>query len=140
MMAHYRHLLLLKHRKDQTHNKTTKKNQEKGGSLPLSSCSALSLLAPTFALSLLHFCFKCFLLASSSFQVEEKKNTKKKKNHRKRNICRERKELTFKLSLCPLTFGSCFYFPTFAFLFQMFSPSIFFFSNRRKKNTKKKKP
>jgi len=73
MMAHCRHLLLLKHRKDKTHNKTTKENQEKGRSLPLNSCSTLSLLAPTFAFSLLHFCFKCFLLASSSFQVEEKK-------------------------------------------------------------------
>jgi len=72
MIAHYYRLLPLKHREDKTHKKTRKKNQEKGGSLPSSSCSTLSLLASTFAFPLLHFRFECFLL-TSSFQVERKK-------------------------------------------------------------------
>jgi hypothetical protein len=45
-------------------------------------------------------------LASSFSQVEAKKN--KGKNHREEIFCREQKELTFKLLLCLLTFGSCF--------------------------------
>jgi hypothetical protein len=61
----------------------------------------------------------------------------KKKNHREKKKCREGKELSFKLSLCPLTFGSCFYPPTFALLFQTFSPGIFFFSIIKKKKKKK---
>jgi len=56
-----------------------KKNVEKGRSFPLSSYSALSLCAFVFALLLLPFCFKHFLLASSSFQVKEGKKTMKKK-------------------------------------------------------------
>jgi hypothetical protein len=46
--------------------KQQQKNQEKGGSLPSSSHFALSLWAPTFALLLLPFCFKCFLLTATS--------------------------------------------------------------------------
>jgi len=56
-----------------------KKNVEKGRSFPLSSCFALSLCALVFALLLIPFCFKQFLLASFFFQVEERKKTKKKK-------------------------------------------------------------
>jgi hypothetical protein len=52
---------------------------EKGGSLPLSSRFAFSLLTPTSALSLLHFHFKCFPLASSSSQAKKRKKTQRKK-------------------------------------------------------------
>jgi hypothetical protein len=45
----------------------------KARSFPLSSCSTLSLLAPTSAILLLPFCFKHFLLASFSSQAKEKK-------------------------------------------------------------------
>jgi hypothetical protein len=195
MTAHCRRLFLLKHKKDKTHKKTTKKNQEKGKSLPSnfcfalsllaftftlpfqvfflgiffsssrgkkntkkkktiekkkyaekggsllsSSCSAFSLLALIFAFLFLHFCFKCFFLASSFSQIEEKKKHKEKKNHKEEKICKKRRELAFKLSLCLFTFGSHTYLPAFGLLFQAFSLSIFFFSKKRKKkNTKKKK-
>jgi len=56
-----------------------KTNVEKGRSLPSSSHSTLSFLAPTFVLLLLPFRFKPFLLTSSSFQIDEKKNTNKRK-------------------------------------------------------------
>jgi len=69
--------LLLKHREDKTHKKTTKKNQEKGGNLPLSSHSAFSFLAIASTFLLLNFHFKCFLLASSSFQAKGKKTQRK---------------------------------------------------------------
>jgi hypothetical protein len=45
---------------------------------------------------------------------------------------KERRELSIKLPLCPLTFGSYFYPPTSTLLFQTLSFSIFFFSSRRK--------
>jgi hypothetical protein len=47
--------------------------------------------------------------------------------------------LAFALPLCPLTFGSRFYPPTFALLFQTLSLGIFFFSSRKKEKKKKKK-
>jgi uncharacterized protein YqhQ len=115
-------------------HKKGKKNTEKGKNFPLSSCSALSLCAPTFALLLLPFYFKHFLLASFSSQVEErKKNNKKEKNAEKGG--REPSSFHFALSLLP---------PVSAFLFLPFCFKhlllfIFFFSSR-KKNTKKKKP
>jgi hypothetical protein len=84
-----------------------KKNAEKGRSFPLSSCSAMSLLALASALLVLPFCFKHFFLTSSSSQTEEKKKNQRKKTIEKKKW-RERKEFTFKLSLCPFTFGSCF--------------------------------
>jgi len=67
--------------KTKSHKKTHKeeKNAEKGRSLPSSSHSTLSFLAPASTFLLLPFHFKCFLLASSSSQTEETKNTKKKK-------------------------------------------------------------
>jgi hypothetical protein len=43
---------------------------KKGKRLPSSSHSAFSLLALTYALSLLHFCFKCFVLALFSSQAK----------------------------------------------------------------------
>jgi hypothetical protein len=62
-----------KHKEKKTIKK--KKYAKKGGNLLSSSHFALSLLAPTFAFPLMHFCFKRFLLASSSFQTEGKKKT-----------------------------------------------------------------
>jgi flagellar biosynthesis protein FlhB len=80
-----------------------RKNAEKGGSLPSSSCFALSFLALASALLLLPFRFKCFLLTLSSSQIEEKKEKhKEKKTHRKEKKCREGKELTFLLLLLHL--------------------------------------
>jgi hypothetical protein len=95
-------------------------------------------LTHAFAFSLLHFRFKCFLLAFSSSQAKEKK-TQKKKNHKEAKICREGKELTFKLPLYPLTFGSYFCPPAFALPFQAFFLGIFFFSSRRKDKKHKEK-
>jgi hypothetical protein len=60
------------------------------------------------------------------------KKHKEKKNHRKEKIHREGRELTFKLLLGPLTFGSRFYPIVFAFPFIVFSLGIFFFSIKRK--------
>ncbi len=107
------------------------------------------LQAPTlyshFGLPLLpsYFCisisstFSCHLLL---LKQKKRKKTLRKNNHRKEKKCREGRELTFKLPLCPLTFGSYFYPLTFDLLFQAFSPNIFFFSNinNLKKNTHKK--
>ncbi len=111
MTAHCRRLLLLKHREDKTHKNTTKKIQEKGKSLPSSSRFALSLLTPASTFLLLHFRFKCFLLASSSFQTHKKT---------------KRREGAY-----PFIFGSHFYLSAFSFLFQALSYGIFFFSSRR---------
>jgi preprotein translocase subunit YajC len=86
----------------------------------------------TFALPFQVLSLGIFFFSSKR---KEKKTTKKKKKY----ICREGRELTFKLSLYPHIFDSCSCPPTFALLFQAFSPDIFFFSNIRKKNTKKKK-
>jgi hypothetical protein len=66
-------------------------------------------LAPASTLLVLPFRFKHFLLASSSFQAEgKKKNTKKKKTIKKKKKCKDGRELTFKLPLYLLIFGSCF--------------------------------
>ncbi len=77
-----------------------------------------------FWLLLLTFLFQMLFL-TFFFSIAPKK--KKKKD------CKERMELSFKLPICPLTFGSHFYPPTFALLFQTHCFRIFFFSNRRKK-------
>ncbi len=103
--------------------KQPKKNQKKGGSLPSSSHFTLSLLAPAFALPLLPFCFKHFLLTSFSSQVEEKE--KKPQNFFFK--CKEGNELSFKLLLYPFTFGSHLYPPISTPLFQTLSPDILFF-------------
>jgi hypothetical protein len=60
-----------------------KKIVEKGRSLPSSSRSTLSLLAPTFPLLFMPFCFKRFLLGISFFSSKRKKKYEEKKNHRK---------------------------------------------------------
>jgi preprotein translocase subunit YajC len=75
----------------------------------------------------------------SSSRKKEEKN--KKENHKEKKKCREGKELSFKLSFCPFTFGSFFCRPTSTLLFQMLSHGIFFFSNKRneKKNHIEKK-
>ncbi len=73
------------------------------------------ILPSHFWVSFLPFCFKCFFLASSSSQAGKKK--KKKKNHREEKKWKERKELSFKLPLYFLTFGSRFCLPTFALMF-----------------------
>ncbi len=51
------------------------------------------------------------------FKHNNKKKTQEKKNHREEKKCKEGKELTFKLPLCPFTFGSHFYPPPFALPF-----------------------
>jgi hypothetical protein len=90
----------------------------KGKELTSSSHFALSLLATASTLPLLHFCFKCFLLASSCSKAkEEKKKHKEKKNHIEEKLCSERREFTFKLLFYPLTFGSHFCLLAFALLF-----------------------
>ncbi len=87
-----------------------------------------------FCFLVLHFHFKCFVLTSSFYQVEEKKKTTEKKKNAKKG-----RELTFKLLFCPFTFGSRFCLLTFALLFQAFSLSIFFFSSKKKKKNAEKK-
>jgi preprotein translocase subunit YajC len=72
------------------------------------------------------------------FSKRKKKHTKKK-DHREENICRERRELTFKLPFCPLTFGSHFCCQAFELLFQMLCCGIFFFSSIRKEKKHKEK-
>jgi hypothetical protein len=129
MKTHYRHFFILKHKEDKTHKKTKKKTKRKEGIY----FQALT-LPSYFWLPLSPFCFQCFLLAPSSSQVEGKK-----KNHRKEKKCRERKELSFKLLLCPLTLCFCFCPLASTLLFQTFSPGIFFFSSRRRKKNKEKK-
>jgi len=71
-------------RRKEKKNIEKKRNAEKGGSLPLSSHSTLSLLAFASTLPLLPFCFKHFLLASSSSQIEEKRKRQRKKKHREK--------------------------------------------------------
>jgi hypothetical protein len=79
-MAHCCHLFLLKHKEDKTHKKTTKKTKKREGTY------FQTLALPFhFWFPLLPFCFKHFLLASSSFQAEEKKTKKKKTIEKKRN-------------------------------------------------------
>jgi hypothetical protein len=53
-MAHCCRFLLPKHKEDKTHKKTTKKNQEKGGSLPSNFQCALSFLPSHFCTSILN--------------------------------------------------------------------------------------
>jgi len=111
-----------------------KKNAEKGENFPFSSCSTLSLLVLASALL-----FQT--LSPSIFFFSNKK--KEKENHREEKKCREGRELTFKLSLCLLTFGSCFWPPiSTLFISSAFSStfSSFQVEEKKKENTKKKKP
>jgi hypothetical protein len=64
---------------------------------------------------------------------EKRKKTLRKKNHKEEEKCREGKELSFKLLLYPLTFGSHFWLPIFALLFQMLSFGNFLFSSKKNK-------
>jgi hypothetical protein len=120
-MTHYRRLLLLKHKKNKTHKKITKKKPRQGREL-------------TFKLPLYLFTFgSCFYPYVPNvfpgiffFSIFFKK-------------CRERKELSFKFPLYPFIFGSYFCPPTYALLFQTLSPGIFFFSSRRKEKKQRKK-
>jgi hypothetical protein len=73
--THGYHLLLLKHKEEKTHKKTTIKNQEKGRSLPLNSCSTLSLLTSAFT-----FLFQMLSLGIFFFSSKRKE---KKTNKRK---------------------------------------------------------
>jgi hypothetical protein len=77
MTAQCHRFLLLKHKEDKTHNKTTKKTKRREGAY---------LQTPTlpshFWLLLLPFCFKHFLLSSFSSQAKTKK---KKTIEKKRN-------------------------------------------------------
>jgi hypothetical protein len=130
------HLFLLKQKggKKTIEKKT---NAKKGRSFLLSSHFTLSLLGPASTFPLLPFCFKHFLRTSSSSQGDEKKE----KTIEKKKKCKEGKELTFKLSLCPFTFGFCVWLLIFALSFQVFSPwHLFLFKQKKiKKKTKKKK-
>jgi len=47
-------------------------------------------------------------LASFTSQGKKENKKKKRKNHKEEKKCKEGKELSFKLSLRPLTFGSRF--------------------------------
>jgi hypothetical protein len=75
MTAHY-HCLFLKHKKDKTHKKNNKIETKRREGAYLQALA----LPSHFWVPLLPFYFKCFLLASSSSQVERKKQ----KNHRKK--------------------------------------------------------
>jgi hypothetical protein len=77
LLPFYFKCFLFKHKKKKPIRK--KRNAEKGRNSPSSSHSALSLLAPTSALPLLHFCFKHFLLASFSSQAKQKNKKQRKK-------------------------------------------------------------
>jgi len=72
--------------KEKKKNYRKEKNAKKRGSFPSSSCYALSFFTPTSAFSLLPFCFKRFLQASSSSQAEEKKKTKEKTSWRRKKM------------------------------------------------------
>jgi hypothetical protein len=79
MMAHCHRLLLLKHKEDKTHKKTTKKKPRKGRELTfkLPFCPLIfgsDICPPTFALS-----FQVFSLGIFFFSNKEKKTQRKKK-------------------------------------------------------------
>jgi hypothetical protein len=74
----------------------------------------------------------CFFLASSSFQVV------RKKKHKEKKTCKEGKELTFKLLLCPLTFDSRFCFLVLHFHFKCFILTSSFYQVEGKKKPQRK--
>ncbi len=131
------HLLILKPKKKHKEKKNHKeeKNADKGRRFPLNSCFALSLLAPAFALLLLPYCFKRFLLASFYSQVEEKKKKtiEKKKNAEKGGSLPSRSRST--TSLLAPTSGLMFL----PLRFKRFLLGIFFFLSRRKKRKTQRK-
>ncbi len=83
-----------------------------------------SLLAATFTLLFQTFFHDIFFFSNK----RKEKQKQRKKNHRKENKCRERRELSFKLALCLLTFGSHFC-PSVSI--QTLSLGIFFFSSKK---------
>jgi hypothetical protein len=89
----------LKKRKRKTIEK--KKNAENGGSLPSSSCSTISLLAPTSGLMFLPLRFKRFLLGIFFFLSRRKKRkTQRKKNHREEKDVEKGRSLPFFSRFC----------------------------------------
>jgi hypothetical protein len=91
---YFKHFLLIsssqaKERKKNKGKKTIekKKNAKKGRILPSTFHSTLSLLAPTFGLMFLPFCFKCFFFNifffSSKRKTQRKKTIEKKTNAEK---------------------------------------------------------
>jgi len=118
-MAHYCCVLLVKHKIDKTHKKTTKtENKKKGGILPSSSRFALSLLVATSTLLFQTLSPNIFFFSSKR---KEKKTIKKKRNVEKGRSFPSSSHFTLSI---------------FAFicarLGQTFSLSIFFFSSNRK--------
>ncbi len=94
----------IEEKKKNTKKKKTiekKKNAEKGGSLPSSFHSTISILAPASTFLLLPFQFKRFLLASSSSsQTEGKKNHKEKKTIKKKKNAKKGGNLSFFSCFC----------------------------------------
>jgi hypothetical protein len=82
----------------------------------------------------------CFLPGIFFLSSSKKKKTQRKKNHREEKTCKEGKELTFKLLLCPLTFDFCFCFLVLHFHFKCFIlTSSFYQVEEKKKNHREKK-
>jgi hypothetical protein len=108
--------------------------QKKRGSLPSSSCFALSLLAFVSAFSLLHFYFMHFLLVSSFSQA--KKKQRKKKNPYRRKKMQIREGAYFQAFALP----SHFWLLLLPFRFKCFLLTSSSFQTKEKKNTMKKKP
>ncbi len=86
----------------------------------------------SFWLLLLPISFKCFLLTSSFFQTEGNIYIY---IEREKKSCKEGKELTFKLPLCPLIFSSCFY----PFVSNVFSRHLLLFKHKTQRKTQRKK-
>jgi preprotein translocase subunit YajC len=103
-------------------NHREEKNAKKGGNLLLNSCLALSLLALTFDLVFLPFCFKRIFLGIFFFSSikKQKKTQKKKKTIEKKKNAEKGGNLPF---------FSCFYIwdETFLLLFPLHIPSTLSF-------------
>jgi hypothetical protein len=111
-------------RKQNTQDNNQKKNQE-GKEL-------------TFKLMFCPLTFGChfypFVSNAFSLHLLLFKQKKRKENYKEKNKCKERKVLSFKFPLCPLTFGSRFY----PFVSNAFSLHLLLL--KQKKKTKEKKP
>jgi len=83
----YPDLFFLSSRREKKKPQRKKKFPKKGGSLPSSSCFALSLMALVSTFSLLHFYFKRFLLVSYFSQAKKKTNGEKK-THKEEKKCK----------------------------------------------------
>ncbi len=96
----------------------------------------------TFKLSLCPFIFGShfYLSVSNVFSwhlllLKQEKQKNKEKNHREEKKCKEERELSFKLLLCPFTFGSRFY----PFVSNTFSWHLLLFKHKKKKKKQRKK-